>query len=223
MLRVKVGGGLAGHNGLRSIKQHLHDDAFLRVRIGVGQAGHEGTRRRSRAEPVRQARPGADGGHDRRGRRRGRDDPRRRRRRRDEPLQRRERPGPSESAVVRTPGRDRVPGVDARAAHDRNPCPRRAHNPARFRSRSSRPRPAAPRGPSPSRYPRARCSRRRSPPPPRADRWCSRCRPAPRPNGSPPTCASTSAPTRSSCSRRGRRCRSSVCRPRWRPWVGGCE
>lgn len=36
-LRVKAGGGLAGHNGLRSIKQHLHDDAFLRIRIGVGK------------------------------------------------------------------------------------------------------------------------------------------------------------------------------------------
>ncbi len=36
-LRVKVGGGLAGHNGLRSIKAHLHDDAFVRVRIGVGK------------------------------------------------------------------------------------------------------------------------------------------------------------------------------------------
>jgi peptidyl-tRNA hydrolase, PTH1 family len=37
VLRVKVGGGLAGHNGLRSIKQHLHTDAFVRVRIGVGK------------------------------------------------------------------------------------------------------------------------------------------------------------------------------------------
>jgi PTH1 family peptidyl-tRNA hydrolase len=36
-LRVKVGGGLAGHNGLRSIVAHLHSDAFLRVRIGVGK------------------------------------------------------------------------------------------------------------------------------------------------------------------------------------------
>ncbi len=36
-LRVKVGGGLAGHNGLRSIKQHLHTDEFMRVRIGVGK------------------------------------------------------------------------------------------------------------------------------------------------------------------------------------------
>jgi peptidyl-tRNA hydrolase, PTH1 family len=36
-LRVKAGGGLAGHNGLRSIKSHLHTDAFNRVRIGVGK------------------------------------------------------------------------------------------------------------------------------------------------------------------------------------------
>ena len=35
VLRVKAGGGLAGHNGLRSIKSHLHNDEFLRVRIGV--------------------------------------------------------------------------------------------------------------------------------------------------------------------------------------------
>jgi PTH1 family peptidyl-tRNA hydrolase len=34
-LRVKAGGGLAGHNGLRSITSHLHSDEFLRVRIGV--------------------------------------------------------------------------------------------------------------------------------------------------------------------------------------------
>jgi peptidyl-tRNA hydrolase, PTH1 family len=37
VLKVKNGGGLAGHNGLRSIKAHLHSDAFLRVRIGVGK------------------------------------------------------------------------------------------------------------------------------------------------------------------------------------------
>jgi len=36
-LRIKIGGGLAGHNGLRSIKQHLHSDGFARVRIGVGK------------------------------------------------------------------------------------------------------------------------------------------------------------------------------------------
>ena len=37
VLKLKSGGGLAGHNGLRSIKAHIHSDAFLRVRIGVGK------------------------------------------------------------------------------------------------------------------------------------------------------------------------------------------
>lgn len=36
-VKVKVGGGLAGHNGLRSIAQHLKTQDFLRVRIGVGK------------------------------------------------------------------------------------------------------------------------------------------------------------------------------------------
>ena len=36
-LKVKVGGGLAGNNGLRSIKAHLHTDDFVRVRIGIGK------------------------------------------------------------------------------------------------------------------------------------------------------------------------------------------
>ena len=36
-IKVKVGGGLAGHNGLRSITQHLHTQDYLRVRIGVGK------------------------------------------------------------------------------------------------------------------------------------------------------------------------------------------
>jgi peptidyl-tRNA hydrolase, PTH1 family len=36
-LRVKSGGGLAGHNGLRSITAHLHSQDFQRVRIGVGK------------------------------------------------------------------------------------------------------------------------------------------------------------------------------------------
>jgi PTH1 family peptidyl-tRNA hydrolase len=36
-IKLKRGGGLAGHNGLRSIKAHLHTDEFLRVRIGVGK------------------------------------------------------------------------------------------------------------------------------------------------------------------------------------------
>jgi PTH1 family peptidyl-tRNA hydrolase len=36
-IQVKLGGGLAGHNGLRSIKAHLHTDGFARVRIGIGK------------------------------------------------------------------------------------------------------------------------------------------------------------------------------------------
>jgi peptidyl-tRNA hydrolase, PTH1 family len=36
-MRVKVGGGLAGHNGLKSIVQHLKTDDFVRVRMGVGK------------------------------------------------------------------------------------------------------------------------------------------------------------------------------------------
>ncbi len=37
MLKVKVGGGLAGHNGLRSITQHLKTQDYVRIRIGVGK------------------------------------------------------------------------------------------------------------------------------------------------------------------------------------------
>jgi len=36
-LELKVGGGLGGHNGLRSIAQHLKTQDFLRLRIGVGR------------------------------------------------------------------------------------------------------------------------------------------------------------------------------------------
>jgi peptidyl-tRNA hydrolase, PTH1 family len=36
-LELKVGGGLGGHNGLRSVAQHLKTPDFLRLRIGVGR------------------------------------------------------------------------------------------------------------------------------------------------------------------------------------------
>jgi PTH1 family peptidyl-tRNA hydrolase len=36
-LKVKSGGGLAGHNGLRSLQAHLHTQDFLRLRMGVGK------------------------------------------------------------------------------------------------------------------------------------------------------------------------------------------
>jgi PTH1 family peptidyl-tRNA hydrolase len=39
-LKVKAGGGNAGHNGLRSISAHLEND-YVRVRIGVGHPGHK--------------------------------------------------------------------------------------------------------------------------------------------------------------------------------------
>ena len=38
-LQAKLGGGLAGHNGLRSIVQALGSQEFLRLRIGVGRPG----------------------------------------------------------------------------------------------------------------------------------------------------------------------------------------
>jgi len=38
-LQLRAGGGLAGHNGLRSIASHLETQEFLRLRIGVGRPG----------------------------------------------------------------------------------------------------------------------------------------------------------------------------------------
>ena len=38
-LQARLGGGLAGHNGLRSIAQALRTNDFLRLRIGVGRPG----------------------------------------------------------------------------------------------------------------------------------------------------------------------------------------
>jgi PTH1 family peptidyl-tRNA hydrolase len=36
-LQARLGGGLAGHNGLRSIAQHLKTPDFMRLRVGVGR------------------------------------------------------------------------------------------------------------------------------------------------------------------------------------------
>jgi PTH1 family peptidyl-tRNA hydrolase len=38
--RVKIGGGHAGHNGLRSLHSHI-GDAYGRVRLGIGHPGHK--------------------------------------------------------------------------------------------------------------------------------------------------------------------------------------
>jgi peptidyl-tRNA hydrolase, PTH1 family len=39
-VRVKIGGGIAGHNGLRSISEHVGNE-YRRVRIGVGHPGNK--------------------------------------------------------------------------------------------------------------------------------------------------------------------------------------
>ncbi len=36
-VKVKSGGGNAGHNGLKSIDSHLHTNDYLRVRVGIGK------------------------------------------------------------------------------------------------------------------------------------------------------------------------------------------
>jgi PTH1 family peptidyl-tRNA hydrolase len=36
-IKIKEGGGTAGHNGLESIRAHLRTGAFLRIRIGIGK------------------------------------------------------------------------------------------------------------------------------------------------------------------------------------------
>src|SRR3982074_3175673 len=46
-LELKVGGGLAGHNGLRSIAAHLKTPDFLRLRVGVGRPGRGDPRKGS--------------------------------------------------------------------------------------------------------------------------------------------------------------------------------
>jgi peptidyl-tRNA hydrolase, PTH1 family len=38
-VRTRLGGGLAGHNGLKSLARHLGGPDFWRVRIGVGRPG----------------------------------------------------------------------------------------------------------------------------------------------------------------------------------------
>ena len=40
-VRIKAGGGVAGHNGLRSIAEQLGSPDFRRVRFGIGHPGHK--------------------------------------------------------------------------------------------------------------------------------------------------------------------------------------
>jgi PTH1 family peptidyl-tRNA hydrolase len=46
-LQARSGGGLAGHNGLRSIAAHLNTPDFLRLRVGVGRPGRGDPRKGS--------------------------------------------------------------------------------------------------------------------------------------------------------------------------------
>jgi peptidyl-tRNA hydrolase, PTH1 family len=46
-LQARLGGGLAGHNGLRSVASHLRTNDFLRLRVGVGRPGRGDPRRPS--------------------------------------------------------------------------------------------------------------------------------------------------------------------------------
>ena len=41
-VRIKQGGGNAGHNGLKSIQAHLGTPDFWRARIGIGRPQHKG-------------------------------------------------------------------------------------------------------------------------------------------------------------------------------------
>lgn len=40
-VRIKKGGGLGGHNGLRSVSAHMGTDDYIRVRIGVGKPSNK--------------------------------------------------------------------------------------------------------------------------------------------------------------------------------------
>jgi len=39
-IRIKVGGGHGGHNGLRSINQHFKDTSYTRIKVGIGRPEH---------------------------------------------------------------------------------------------------------------------------------------------------------------------------------------
>ncbi|MDX8396561.1 MAG: aminoacyl-tRNA hydrolase [Mariprofundaceae bacterium] len=39
-VRIKKGGGHGGHNGLRSLNQHLPDANYIRIKIGIGRPDH---------------------------------------------------------------------------------------------------------------------------------------------------------------------------------------
>jgi len=62
-MKLKVGGGLAGNNGLKSIRAHLRADEFARLRIGVGKPDQGTMRGRDWVlrRPTRSERPVLEG------------------------------------------------------------------------------------------------------------------------------------------------------------------
>ncbi len=68
-VKVKQGGGAAGHNGIRSMIQHIGED-FRRVRIGIGHPGHKDRCHRPCPRQLSQKRDGTAGRPARRDRRR---------------------------------------------------------------------------------------------------------------------------------------------------------
>jgi len=58
-MKLKFGGGMAGNNGLKSIRDHLRTDEFVRIRIGVGKPEPDTMRGRDYVlrRPARAERP----------------------------------------------------------------------------------------------------------------------------------------------------------------------
>ena len=56
-IEARLGGGLAGHNGLKSLNRELGGPDFRRIRVGVGRPGLDrpGDRLRPRARPLQRA------------------------------------------------------------------------------------------------------------------------------------------------------------------------
>ena len=200
-VRVKAGGGLAGHNGLRSIKAHLHSDAFTRVRIGIGKppGGKEHGADHVLRPPSRR-RPHRAAGQHRGGRRRRRVHPRRRRRGRPKPVQWVRWP-PTRSSSLARPWR---PSFRCFAAM----------TPSRLSGISGP-------GSSLCRSRRGRSPSPASPRPPAGAPRSWRSRASPRPSAWPRTCRRSSAPSRSRCAPPGRRCPLSGSARAWRPWAAG--
>ena len=65
-VRVKVGGGIAGHNGLRSITSHIGND-YRRVRLGIGHPGIKELVHHHVLSDFAKSRPAVGGGAVRRG------------------------------------------------------------------------------------------------------------------------------------------------------------